>query len=78
MTVKVTNITQISIQKMVTDTKNLLQDEDTIIIKNKMLEKNMVSGGEGVAQILLTYQAIICAALFVSPFITGLMTAQIK
>ena len=34
--------------------------------------------GKGVAQILLTYQAIICAALFVSPFITGLMTAQIK
>ena len=36
---KVTKITQISNQKTVINTKYFLQVEDTIIVKNKMLEK---------------------------------------
>ena len=75
MTVKVTKITQIIIQKMVINKENFLQSEDVIIVKNKILEKIMISGDK--KQILLTNQAIFRAVLFVSPFITGLMTAQI-
>ena len=76
MIVKVTKITQIIILKTVIDTENLLQVEDAIIVKNKTLEKIMINGDK--RQILLKNQAIFCAVLFVSPFITGLMTAQIK
>ena len=44
MIVKVTKITQISIQKKVIDTENFLQLEDAIIVKHKKLEKIMISG----------------------------------
>ena len=76
MIVKVTKITQISIQKMLIDTENFLQLEDTMIIKNKILEKIIISRDK--KQILSKNQAIFRVVLFVSPFITGLMTAQIK
>ena len=76
MIVKVTKITQISIQRTIIDTENFLQAVDAIIVKNKMLDKIMISGDK--EQILLTNQAMFCTVLFVSPFITGLMTAQIK
>ena len=58
------------------DIENFLQAEDAIIAKNKMLEKIMISGDK--KPILLANQAIFHAVLFFSPFITGLMTAQIK
>ena len=76
MVVKVTKITQITIQKTVIHLEHFLQVEDAIIIKNKMLEKIMVSGDK--KHILLTSQTPFCAVLFVSPFITGPMTTQIK
>ena len=75
MIVKVTKITQISIQKMVIETENFPQLEDTMIIKNKILEKIIISRDK--KQILSKNQAIFRVVLFVSPFITGLMTAQI-
>ena len=59
----------------ITDIENFLQAEDAIIAKNKML-KIMISGDK--KPILLANQAIFHAVLFFSPFITGLMTAQIK
>ena len=76
MIVKVTKITQTSIQKTVIYLEHFLQVEDAIIVKNKMLEKIMISGNK--KHILLTSQTIFRAVLFVSPFITGLMTTQIK
>ena len=76
MIVKVTKVKQISTQKMVIDTVNFLQVEDAIIVKNKMLEKTAITGDK--KQILLANQAMFRAVLFVSPFIIGLMTAQIK
>ena len=75
MIVKVTKVTQISTKKTVIDKVNFLQVEDAIIAKNKMLEKITISGDK---KQILSNQAIFCTVLFVSPFITGLMTAQIK
>ena len=76
MIVKVAKITQNSIQKMVIDPENFLQVEDARIVKKKMLEKIMISGDK--KQIILTHQAVSYTVLFASPFITGLMTAQVR
>ena len=75
MILKVTETTQISTKKTVIDAVNFLLVEDAITAKHKMLEKILISGDKK-KQILLTNQAMLHAVLFVSPFITGLMTAH--
>ena len=76
MIVKVTEITQSTTQKTVRDMVNFLQVENTVIIKNKMLQKITICGDK--KEIFLSNQTTLHTVLFVSPFIAGLMTAKTK
>ena len=75
MILKVTETTQISTKKTVIDAVNFLQVEDAITAKHKMLEKILISGDKKTNPLNKSGNAS-CCAIFVSPFITGLMTAH--
>ena len=76
MIVKVTEITQSTTQKTVIDTVNFLQVENTVIIKNKMLQKITICGDK--KEIFLSNQTVLHTVLFVSQLVAGLMTAKTK